>query len=150
MTSAAYPKSDSWIALEGLGTISFCLQEAVTEINEDLHTNQEGSPVAILESMNRSDLERLLDTFGQAVLDTQSDGNINKMDLHASLVGWSGCCNRIGQNWRVISDSDVVLAKGDSQKTAAGGTRKSTGSSTAPKSMSFNASKIQILAYGDR
>jgi hypothetical protein len=147
MTSAANINNDSWIALEGVGTIVFCLRCALTAVKEEASTQT-------LHSLTSDDMETVLDSFGQAVLDAQTDAQVTWGNLHASLVGSAGCYNRIGQNWRIVGDKDVVVKQGSLlvgiPDIVTGNSEESPGLKYDSGSMTFTSQTLQILTYGDR
>lgn len=148
MTSVANINNDSWIALEGVGTIVFCLRSALTAVKEE-------ASAQTLHSLTSDDVVKVLDSFGQAVLDAQTDAQVNWRNLHASLAGSAGCYNRIGQNWRVVGDKDVVVQQGSLlligiPDIGTGNSEESPGLKYDSGSMTFTSQTLQILTYGDR
>lgn len=145
--------NDASISLEGIGSISTCLKNALANVQRSPGKREGNRPkLGEADLLKNFESESVMDAFGEAVLDSQR-GNTEK-NLHASLVG-SGeiCYNRVGQNWRFIGREEFVLKEvqlsADVQTAKGKGNGRDGGKGEGMDIMTFPAQQTQILAYND-
>ena len=158
MGSNPTSRSDASIALEGAGLLGICLSKALTTVHQSSDVNQIDSPMEPSVShwqlttlgLRFSDVERIKDAFGKAIMASQNDGA--KLDLHADIVGLSDHYNRVGQNWRLVGNKLIVeerrkvglpVTKGEVASVSREG-------ATGRNGKFVYLEKTQILAYGDK
>lgn len=98
-------KGDSSIALEGAALVGTCLTKALTTLQHSVDINQSD---ATMQPLFDSDVDRIKDAFGKAVLTSQKNDSNLPVDVNATLVGLCDHYNRVGQNWRLVGKKILV------------------------------------------
>ena len=154
MLNDGIANNDSWIALECIGNMTFCLHGALIDVFDESLIQQESSQTKIPDSPNSSLIESILDSFGHAVLDAQTNAKETLGDFQASLIGSTACYTRIGNYWRVLGSKKVVLKQGHPRRGVpelmplnSKGVPQLEGAS---ETMMLTSPSFHILAYCDR
>jgi hypothetical protein len=96
------------ISCQGIA-IGQCLNDALRSLKSSEGERHERQPPSKRQKINIDSeaVDRIMQTFGEAVADTQLKSNSNKSTPSAPralLKGRLGEFNRVGQNWRILID----------------------------------------------